>query len=50
MSEYVNPVDPPDLSLLPTLRRLLRLWSEQWRLGVVALALAIVYTAISTTA
>jgi ABC-type multidrug transport system fused ATPase/permease subunit len=49
MSEYQNPVDPPDLGLLPTFRRLLRLWREQWRLGVLALALAIVYTAISTT-
>ena len=49
MSEYQNPVDPPDLGLLPTFRRLLRLWKEQWRLGVLALALAIVYTTISTT-
>ena len=34
MSEYVNPVDPPDLGLLPTFRRLLRLWRAEWRLGV----------------
>jgi len=49
VSEYQNPVDPPDLGLLPTFRRLLRLWKEQWRLGVLALGLAIVYTTISTT-
>ncbi|MES1248208.1 MAG: ABC transporter ATP-binding protein, partial [Actinomycetota bacterium] len=49
MAEYVSPVDPPDLPLLPTLRRLLRLWTEQWRLGAVALVLACIYTAISTT-
>jgi ABC-type multidrug transport system fused ATPase/permease subunit len=49
MSEYANPVDPPDLGLLPTFRRLIRLWREQWRLGVLALVLACVYTAVSTT-
>jgi ABC-type multidrug transport system fused ATPase/permease subunit len=48
MSEYVSPVDPPDLGLLPTLGRLLRLWREQWRLGAVALVLACIYTAVST--
>src|SRR5947208_1689585 len=49
MSTYVNPVDPPDLGLLPTFRRLLRLWREQWRLGIFALACSLCYTLISTT-
>jgi ATP-binding cassette, subfamily B, bacterial len=49
MPEYVNPVDPPDLGLLPTLRRLLRLWRAEWRLGVLAVALAFGYTSISIT-
>ena len=47
MSTYANPVDPPDLGLLPTFRRLLRLWREQWRLGVFGLACSLVYTLIS---
>jgi ABC-type multidrug transport system fused ATPase/permease subunit len=49
MSEYVNSVDPPDLGLLPTFRRLLRLWRGEWRLGVLGLSLALVYTLISIT-
>jgi ABC-type multidrug transport system fused ATPase/permease subunit len=44
-----NPVDPPDLGLLPTFRRLLRLWRGEWRLGVVGLSLAFAYTLISIT-
>jgi ABC-type multidrug transport system fused ATPase/permease subunit len=47
MSSYVNTVDPPDLGLLPTFRRLLRLWRREWRLGVLGLSLALVYTLIS---
>ena len=47
MSAYVNPVDPPDLGLLPTFRRLLRLWRAEWRLGLLGLSLALVYTLIS---
>ncbi|HKS77464.1 MAG TPA: ABC transporter ATP-binding protein, partial [Gaiellaceae bacterium] len=47
MPERANPVDPPDLGLLPTFRRLLRLWREQWRLGVFGLACSLVYTLIS---
>ena len=47
MSSYVNTVDPPDLGLLPTFRRLLRLWRREWRLGVLGLTLAFVYTLIS---
>ena len=44
----VNPVDPPDLGLLPTFRRLLRLWWGQRRLGFLGLAFAFLYTVIST--
>jgi ABC-type multidrug transport system fused ATPase/permease subunit len=47
MSTYVNSVDPPDLGLLPTFRRLLRLWREHWNLGVFALSCSLVYTLIS---
>jgi ABC-type multidrug transport system fused ATPase/permease subunit len=47
MSTYVNPVDPPDLGLLPTFRRLLRLWAEQWKLGVFGLGCSLVYTLVS---
>ena len=49
MPERVNPVDPPDLGLLPTFRRLLRLWRAEWRLGAIGLSLAFVYTLISIT-
>ncbi len=47
MSTYVSSVDPPDLGLLPTFRRLLRLWREQWKLGVFSLVCALAYTLIS---
>src|SRR6266699_953429 len=47
MSTYVSSVEPPDLGLLPTLRRLLRLWREQWRLGAIGLSCALAYTLIS---
>ena len=47
MPEHPNPVDPPDLGLLPTFRRLLRLWREEWRLGALGLSLAFCYTLIS---
>ena len=47
MPEYANPVDPPDLGLLPTFRRLLGLWRREWRLGLVGLTLAFCYTLIS---
>jgi ABC-type multidrug transport system fused ATPase/permease subunit len=49
MPERVNLVDPPDLGLLPTLRRLLRLWRAEWRLGIFAIGLAFGYTSISIT-
>jgi ABC-type multidrug transport system fused ATPase/permease subunit len=45
---YANPVDPPDLGLLPTFRRLLRLWRGEWRMGVWGLSCSLVYTLIST--
>jgi ATP-binding cassette, subfamily B, bacterial len=48
MSAYVNPVDPPDLGLLPTFRRLLAIWRTQWRMGVFGLSCSFVYTLIST--
>src|SRR6476646_7630180 len=47
MPEHPNPVDPPDLGLLPTFRRLLRLWRAEWRLGALGLSLAFCYTLIS---
>jgi ABC-type multidrug transport system fused ATPase/permease subunit len=47
MSTYVNPVDPPDLGLLPTFRRLLPLWWEQRRLGFFGLGCSLFYTLIS---
>src|SRR5438874_6420399 len=47
MPAYANPVDPPDLGLLPTFRRLLRLWWEQRRLGFLGLSFAFCYTLIS---
>jgi ABC-type multidrug transport system fused ATPase/permease subunit len=47
MSTYVNPVDPPDLGLLPTFRRLLPLWWEQRRLGLFGLGCSLVYVVIS---
>ena len=48
MLENVNPVDPPDLGLLPTFRRLLRLWWGERRMGAVGLGFALAYTLIST--
>src|SRR3989440_1787687 len=48
MPEHANPVDPPDLGVLPTLRRLLRLWWGQRRMGAVGLSFALAYTLIST--
>ena len=42
-------VDPPDLPLLPTLRRLFPLWWEQRRLVGIGLAFALAFTALSIT-
>ncbi len=47
MSAYVNPVDPPDLGLLPTFRRLLPLWWAERRLGFFGLACSFVYALVS---
>jgi ABC-type multidrug transport system fused ATPase/permease subunit len=47
MPDYANHVDPPDLGLLPTLRRLLRLWWLERRLGALGLSLAFAYTLVS---
>ena len=47
MPEYVDTVDPPDLGLLPTFGRLLRLWWGERRLGALGLAFAFVYALIS---
>jgi ABC-type multidrug transport system fused ATPase/permease subunit len=49
MPTVANTVDPPDLGLLPTFRRLLRLWWGERRLGAVGLSFALAYTLISTT-
>jgi ABC-type multidrug transport system fused ATPase/permease subunit len=47
MSTYVNPVDPPDLGLLATFRRLMPLWWEERRLGFFGLACSFIYVLIS---
>jgi ATP-binding cassette, subfamily B, bacterial len=49
MPEYAHDLDPPDLGLLPTLRRLLRLWWLERRLGALGLSLAFAYTLVSIT-
>jgi ABC-type multidrug transport system fused ATPase/permease subunit len=43
----VQQVDPPDLAMLPTLRRLISLWREQGRWVALGLACALAYTALS---
>ncbi len=40
-------VDPPDLTLWPTLRHLFPLWREQWRLVTLGLSCALVFTGLS---
>jgi ABC-type multidrug transport system fused ATPase/permease subunit len=45
----VNHVDPPDLPLRPTLRRLFPLWWEQRRLVAIGLLFALAFTALSIT-
>ncbi len=40
-------VDPPDLTLWPTLRHLYPLWREQWRLVMVGLVCALAFTGLS---
>jgi len=43
----MNHVDPPDLALWPTLRRLFPLWWEQRRLAAIGLAFALGFTLLS---
>jgi ABC-type multidrug transport system fused ATPase/permease subunit len=43
----MSSVDPPDLPLWPTLRRLAPLWWEQRRLAAIGLSCAFVFTALS---
>jgi ABC-type multidrug transport system fused ATPase/permease subunit len=43
----VTNVDPPDLTLWPTIRHLYPLWRAQWRLVSVGLACALVFTLLS---
>jgi len=43
----VQDVDPPDLTLWPTLRHLYPLWREQWRLVTVGLTCALAFTGLS---
>jgi ATP-binding cassette, subfamily B, bacterial len=45
----VSAVDPPDLPLRPTLRKLLPLWWEQRRLAGIGLACAFAFTGLSLT-
>jgi ABC-type multidrug transport system fused ATPase/permease subunit len=45
----VSAVDPPDLPLRPTLRKLLPLWWEQRRLAGIGLACALAFTGLSLT-
>ena len=40
-------VDPPDLKLWPTLRHLYPLWRAQWRLALLGLSCALVFTGLS---
>jgi len=42
-------IDPPDFPFLPTARRLLRVWSVEWRLVAVGLVCAVLTTAFSLT-
>jgi ATP-binding cassette, subfamily B, bacterial len=43
----VNPVDPPDLTLWPTLRHLYPLWRSQWRLVALGVSCALAVTGLS---
>jgi ABC-type multidrug transport system fused ATPase/permease subunit len=43
----VTNVDPPDLTLWPTIRHLYPLWRAQWRLVAVGLSCAVVFTVMS---
>ena len=43
----MSPVDPPDLTLWPTLRHLFPLWRAQWRPVLLGLSCAFVFTGLS---
>lgn len=43
----MNPVDPPDLTLWPTLRHLYPLWRAQWRLVLLGVGCALAFTALT---
>jgi ABC-type multidrug transport system fused ATPase/permease subunit len=45
----MNPFDPEDYPLLPTVRRLARLWWDERRLVLIGLACALAYTALTLT-
>jgi ABC-type multidrug transport system fused ATPase/permease subunit len=45
----VQHVDPPDLTLWPTLRHLFPLWRAQWRLAAIGLSCALVFTCLTLT-
>jgi ABC-type multidrug transport system fused ATPase/permease subunit len=49
MSTVHSTVNPPDLPLWPTLRRLLPLWWEQRRLAAIGFAAAVAFTGLSIT-
>ena len=46
-NQPLNNVDPPDLTLWPTIQHLYPLWRAQWRLVALALSCALVFTAFS---
>ena len=43
----MNHVDPPDLTLWPTIRHLYPLWRAQWRLVALALSCALLFTGLT---
>jgi ABC-type multidrug transport system fused ATPase/permease subunit len=43
----VKHVDPPDLTLWPTIRHLVPLWRAQWRLVAIGLSCALAFTVLS---
>ena len=43
----LNTVDPPDLGLWPTIRHLFPLWRAQWRLALLGLGCALLFTFLS---
>jgi len=45
----MNPFDPEDYPLRPTVRRLSRLWWDERRLVLIGLACALAYTGLTLT-